>query len=499
MKADSWFRAARATAPLAAVFLLTGAINVSCAGDPPDATGGGSGARPASHAMGRWTPVSGVDTCTQAEHDEHFVIGPDGRKYPTWHAATFIRSDSTTCSYGHEHGDNPANSPFFAEIQRHFAWDANNNGILETTELSASGIPFGYVAEQLDVYNAAVTPPIAPAQGRRYQPHTAYKIAHVFGTRSRIAGGVITDNYVACSHLVAINQDTVTADAFASNMHEAIVALDCGTTGPYPVRLIASGMMNFGNANTFDAAALSSTAPQPITPAGQTAVPPNSATNVTSGRRAIPGAVSGVSRMWDNAFVAIGATSNIENAISERSAADFSLVGAGGMVATVRPTVTALEPGRFYDPGAAGLIGRSVALCYSGLNAGGLLVTDPASSGTVVRHVRGTNECSALGADAVRLSTAIASRVSFDSATSPFRNCRRKVTFGNVAVSNGGGATTQYSDPFGRDTQAARANSRPVRQFVAAVNTATLAVGGIDLQALEFAGNTCVPSLHLPN
>lgn len=502
MRIHSWFRAARSAAPLAAAFLLTGAINVSCAGDPPDSTGGGGGgsARPASHAIGQWAPVAGVDTCTQAEHDEHFVIGPDGKKYPTWHAPTRTRSGGAICSYGHEHGQNPANSPLFAQIQLHFAYDANSNGTLEQSELDASGVPFGYVAEQLDVFNAASIPPITAAQGRRHQPHTAYKIVHAFSTRSRIAGNVVTPNFVGCSHLVAINQDTQTADAFASSLHEAIVALDCtsaGSSGPYPVRLIASGMMSFGNAGTFDASALASTTPQAIAPTGQGAVPPNSAAS-TTGRRAIPAAVGGVNRMWDNAFVAIGSASNLLDAVGERWAAEFVLSGAAGTYATVRPSVTALEPIRFYDPARAGNIGRTVELCYTGLNAGGLLVNEPTQSGTIVRQVRGSNECSVLGADTARPSTALANRTGYDSSTSPFRNCRREVNFGNVTVANGGRDAIQYSNPFGGAVQGTRSNLAPVKQHIAAVNTALLA-GGIELEAVRFGANDCVPSLHAPN
>src|SRR5262245_25254836 len=31
-----------------------------------------------SHAMGLWSPTS-RDTCTQAQHDAYFVVGPDGK------------------------------------------------------------------------------------------------------------------------------------------------------------------------------------------------------------------------------------------------------------------------------------------------------------------------------------------------------------------------------------------------------------------------------------
>ena len=79
----------RAAAPLAAMFLLTGSAVISCDGtsdDDPDTPTNGT--RPNSAAMGKWTPNTDHDTCTQAFHDTYFVIGPDGKKYPAWHPPT---------------------------------------------------------------------------------------------------------------------------------------------------------------------------------------------------------------------------------------------------------------------------------------------------------------------------------------------------------------------------------------------------------------------------
>lgn len=493
MRSSSWLRAAT---PLGAVFLLTGAINVSCQGDPPDSTGGPS-TRPASHALGLWTPVSGVDTCTQAQHDEHYVIGPDGRKYPSWHAPTRLNTDGTTCNYGHEHGPDPRNfEPFYTEIRRHFAFDADGSGMIEQAELDTSGIPFGYVAEQLDGFNAARG--ISTFDGQRHQAHTAYKIVYGTRLRNRIVNGQAQAYDLVCNHLVAINQNTATADAFASNVHEAIVAIDCNAGSKateYPVRLIVSGMMSFGNRNIFDASALSSTVVQPI-PVIQEPLPRNSPVN-TIGRRAIPGVVGGVNRMWDNAFVAVNATSNLENAIAERWVAEFALTNLATTYALVRPTVTALAPSRFHDPAAVDLLGRTIDLCYSGLNAIGQLVSSPALSATITRQVRGSSDCTAAGSPA----TAIVNRVRFDSGSSPFRNCRREVSFGNVTVSNGGRATTQYSTPYGTETQASRTSTSNVKQYLAAVNTAQLVAGGVELEAVLFGRefDVCTSSVHVPN
>lgn len=50
--------------------------------------------------------IETLGTCSQAIHDKYYVIGPDGKKYRTWHPA----KDSSGCTFGHEHGDDPRTS-----------------------------------------------------------------------------------------------------------------------------------------------------------------------------------------------------------------------------------------------------------------------------------------------------------------------------------------------------------------------------------------------------
>ena len=95
------FALLRPIAPLAAMFLLTGAALISCEGtsdgNDPDSPGS---PRPNSAAMGKWTPNATYDTCTKEFHDTYFVIGPDGKKYPTWHAPTATDRSHTPASRG---------------------------------------------------------------------------------------------------------------------------------------------------------------------------------------------------------------------------------------------------------------------------------------------------------------------------------------------------------------------------------------------------------------
>jgi hypothetical protein len=57
-----------------------------------------------------------LGTCPPEVHDRYFVIGPDGRKYRTWHPVTVPIDPSNpsrgTCTFAHEHGDNPIQGRF---------------------------------------------------------------------------------------------------------------------------------------------------------------------------------------------------------------------------------------------------------------------------------------------------------------------------------------------------------------------------------------------------
>src|SRR5690606_26563951 len=72
-----------------------------------------------SQAMGKWSP-SKWDTCTKEEHDSYFVLGPDGKKYPTWHPVIHRRADGSTCTFGHDHGRNPADSMVWKQVKEYF-------------------------------------------------------------------------------------------------------------------------------------------------------------------------------------------------------------------------------------------------------------------------------------------------------------------------------------------------------------------------------------------
>ncbi|MEM4354432.1 MAG: hypothetical protein QW470_06770 [Candidatus Caldarchaeum sp.] len=57
-----------------------------------------------------------LGTCPPEVHDRYYVIGPDGRKYRTWHPVTVpidpANPSRGSCTFAHEHGDNPRQGSF---------------------------------------------------------------------------------------------------------------------------------------------------------------------------------------------------------------------------------------------------------------------------------------------------------------------------------------------------------------------------------------------------
>jgi len=460
----------RLASALAVIGCLTGAFVVSCTGDPDANTGGGSNA-PASTAMGQWTPAT-QDTCTKAFHDSFFVLGPDGKKYPTWHAPEEI--DPTThqnCTFGHDHGVDPHGSALWPELQRHFAFDANNDGGIDTSELALAGIPFGLVSEKL--VNSS-TP--------RLEDHTGYKIVLANGVaRTLVSGGSGQTFDLRCNLFAAYNQATSTADAFASNMFSVTYAVDCNSgssQSQYPVKVIVSTMAVYGNPGSFTLDA--SGTQQNAGPA----VPPNSPAGGSELGRIIPTR----DNVFAGAFVLSGQTSTFDPLL-ERWETQLRLTRANGTeLATLAPAFRVDNPARYYDNGLA----RSINLCYYGLNANGTLVTDPLQASTIVRQVRNNGTCSSIAPNGP--ATPVSARIAFDDARSPFDACVRNGFFGADVVRNAAGPTIWYTDAFGAKASSATFTNS-VKQFIAVGDTGTIVLGEATASQ-QFCQSSTV---HVPN
>src|SRR6267378_2487702 len=145
-------------------------------------------------SFGLWAPGAN-DDCTAAQHDAYSVVGPDHKRYPTWHPPI---DPVSGCSVGHDHGRDPRGSALYREV---------------------GAIPFGYANEQLDVYDPLTT---------RHEDHFGHKIEWQndvpmhFG--SDAADAVFA---VRCDVLTKLHQGTHSKDAFTNNLHELVYHIRC--------------------------------------------------------------------------------------------------------------------------------------------------------------------------------------------------------------------------------------------------------------------------------
>lgn len=202
---------------------------------------------PDSHAMGLWEPHADYDSCTKEFHDSFFVVGPDGKRYPTWHPpVAFDPKTGSMCSFGHEHGRDPRQSQLWrtGQIQRAFYWDSNGNGLMDDFEAELAGIPFGYVSEVADEWFAANAIPTM-----RHEDHVGHKIewangepdlaSHNMSSASNggvwigaLGDGVVAhDTGMRCFFLAKAHQGVSTPDAFVHNLHEVLYLADCRHVG----------------------------------------------------------------------------------------------------------------------------------------------------------------------------------------------------------------------------------------------------------------------------
>ena len=482
----------RAAAPLAAMFLLTGAALISCEGTHEDTSGGGSsgGTRPNSAAMGKWTPNTKYDTCSKDFHDTYYVVGPDGKKYPTWHPPTAVDpSTGKLCSFGHEHGRDPRGSALWDSIRSHYAYDANGNGAIDTAERDASGVPFGYASEQLRAYNAAN----GIANANRDEDHVSYKIAWENGiSRTRTVNGQLQTFDLSCDVLSVLHQETHSGESYASNLHEVLYAIDCsrGTDADrFGGKVIVSAMATFGNPGEFTVAQANNTFTTIRFGASQ---PLNSPAGGTERGRVIPVA----DNVYAAILVPIGQTSDFTGGLEDTWYSTLALRRIDGTeLVYVDPSYAVSSPSRFYDLTQPDAVARSINLCYIGISATGVLIDDPLSASLIVRQARGP-ECSAIAPFGPQ--TPRVSRIDYDDPRSVFNGCRRRVTLGTTRITNGGGANVWYSDPYGRAARAGSFNGG-VKQFVSAINNSN--AGDIDRVAFGADTDPCLggSSIHAPN
>lgn len=380
-----------------------------------------------SHAMGLWTP-SKWDTCTKEFHDSFFVIGPDGKKYPTWHPPTAVDpATGKECSFGHEHGRDPKLSPFWSKIQQQYGYDANKNGTIDGTELETAGMPFGYVNEVYMDYTASIGKPNL----MRHEDHVGHKLDWETGvsldytpTGGTVGGTGRQPTGVKCDYLAKAHQGTHSKDAFSNNLHEVVMMAQC--TDGHDIRI--AKLVQFGKAGEFTRLC------------DVNGVRQNSTitTGFSNTNPDYPGTTSsGGRQMMDRSCVEeifLVPSGKFSGNFYEAWPFNMNLMKANGtkLVDTIDMLLDVEDAVRYYYPGKPYDLGYSMELCYeveaNGDRARGGLCDTVTKYGTV-------------------------RDITWDDPRSGFRGLHRGFYFKPGSVYNTTGQTTWYTDPYGNNGQ----------------------------------------------
>jgi hypothetical protein len=299
----------------AAVLLIPPTAILTACGDP-----GYNGLGPVKEIgpafqYGIWVPGTG-DTCTPEIHNRYSIVGPDGKRYNTWHPPV---DPATGCSFGHEHGRDPRGSKLYSKV---------------------GPIPFGLANEALETW--------AP-QNVRHEDHFGHKIEWEndmeFVRSDGLTGAIFS---VRCDVLAKLHQGTHSKDAFTNNLHEIAYHIACTDGTEMHVTLMSAIGTPGGFTRTCDGQRVDVGPP----------VPANSPNG--GGQRVIP------DRTCVTQLLATGAgqRANYDQAYHESWQTSNSVRIAGGKtVASFNPYFQVFSPSRFYDPGVAGITGRPIAEC----------------------------------------------------------------------------------------------------------------------------------------
>jgi hypothetical protein len=351
------------------------------------------------------------------------VIGPDGKLYPTWHPPTAVDpATGQSCSFGHEHGDDPAGSDIYTWV----------TDFLDAKPAEGRGIPFGYVSEALDTY-ASTRDNVT-----RHEDNVGHKVivandiklvtASPRGYLRDGAGAVIT-----CDVLMKVHQGTHSGDALINNAHELLYAVQCSDG----TEVISSTLTRFGDANEFNRSCNNDL----VATAG------SNLPNGDGGSRLIPDrfCVDRDVLVPGNQASSIWSLYEIWKSANDLTRAD------GTALASFDPAFGVRNPARAH----AGGVNSSI---FDLVDVPGSI--DPADGGTtrgypfdeVTEHEHDTGTQLAKG-DPI----------------SPFDGAQRDFTLHTTRVTNAGGVTTWWTDPYGEGGVTAAAAGL-VRQHVSSTD-----------------------------
>ncbi len=361
------------------------------AGDDTEAgpTGPVADDAPRSVALGAWQP--GPAECSTAIHDRYSTVGPDGKRYPTWHPPVDPLSG---CSFGHEHGRDPRGSALYRDV---------------------GDLPFGYANEQLDAANLGL---------RRHEDHVGHKIEWENDIRLGSSGGAGAVIDLRCDVLTKLHEGTHSKDAFTNNLHELSYHIRCSDRTEMHVTVLTA----IGRPGEFERTCGGTVRVGPATPVNSPA---------GNGRRKIPE----WSCLEPRVLVGAGAKSDF-GALHESWETHVEVRTAEGnrTIASFDPYFQVFRPSRYFDARVADGVARPVALCTAHAHE--------------ERQARG-HECEAVAQAMAGLapSGGAFALLPFDDPRSPFNGVRRQVDINGNRLRNADGPTVWYTDPFGRNAR----------------------------------------------
>ncbi len=446
-----------------------------------------TGSGTASVALSRWTPTK-WDTCTQAEHSSYSVIGPDGKRYPTWHPAVHTRADGTKCTFGHEHGRNPVGYQYWDEVRRNFAFDANKDGSISASELATAGIPFGYVNEQIDPYFMSIS---SGNMFMRHEDHVGHKIEFANGEGdigtgtdafdSSKTGGLVVaingtngqkfaDSGIRCYHFQKVHQGVSTPDAFTNNLHEIIMHEKCTSTrSDFPASTtLLSGMLAFG-------------APGEFTKFCQADRFTSIKVGLTDANKYFPGTTGDGMR---NILTRDCVEQTVLVPSGSFSAFPYEIWSGNLRIRTADGRQIAKNGGgwevldaiRYFNPAATNKISYAADWCYETLGD---------------RKARG-------GTCDYMTKNGTIKGITWDDPRSEYRGVTRGQYVEAHHINNAGGSQYWYTDPFGGN---AKTTPFPgsIRQFISPVNATTLGKLATQPRIIQRSHDSGGGTVHAPN
>ncbi len=398
-----------------------------------------------AYAERNWTPTA-LDTCPVSLHRKYSVVGPEGKLYPSWHPATDIDpATGASCTYGHEHGDDPATSDIYNWVTDFIDADASKS----------RGIPFGYVTEALDSYAAAHSSSVT-----RHEDNAGHKIivannVGVVGKNPRVAVKDAQGNAIKCDYLIKFHQGSHSGDATKNNAHETLYAIQC-TDG---TELISSSLTRYGKANEFDR----SCDGQKVLTSG------SNLPDGFGGRRLIPD----MTCVDNDVLVPGNQQSNIWSLYEVWESANRIQTADGTELASFDPWFGIRNPARVHAPG---IIGEIVALVDT------LFMVDGSDGGTAKGHPWDEHS---------------GEHIAKTDPASPFDGAQRDYYLQGTTVKNQSGPKVWWSDPWG-DNAVAQAGTGLVRQWISNTDNSSwpeLERRTFDLEKDYGAGN----GVHAPN